>query len=70
MGEFRGNDIVIRYDEHVCTHSGNCVKTLPSVFDVNRTPWINPNDSTADAIRNAVAKCPSGALSFEEIRKA
>ena len=43
MGEYRGNEIIVRYDEHTCTHSGNCVKTLPAVFNVNAKPWVNAN---------------------------
>ncbi len=60
--EYQGTIVTIAYDEKLCTHSGNCVKTLPSVFDVSRQPWINPDRATPDNISAAVAKCPSGAL--------
>ena len=70
MGEYRGNDIVVRYDEHVCTHSGNCVKNLPGVFDVSRNPWVDANGASVDEIQKTVALCPSGALSFELVKKA
>jgi uncharacterized Fe-S cluster protein YjdI len=69
MSEYRGKEIIIRYDEHTCTHSGNCVKNLPAVFDVNRKPWVNPNDATVEAIKKTMALCPSGALSYEEIKR-
>ena len=67
MAEYRGKDIIIRYDEHTCIHAGNCVKNLPAVFDVHRKPWVNPNDATVDAIKSTISTCPSGALTFEEI---
>jgi len=66
MSEHRGDKITIRYDEKICTHSGNCVRGLPAVFDVNRQPWVNPNDSSVEEIKRAVGNCPSGALSFVE----
>ena len=69
MGEYQGNQIIIRYDENVCTHSGNCVKNLPSVFDPKQKPWVNANGATVDAIKKTIALCPSGALSFQETAK-
>jgi ferredoxin len=55
-------------DRDVCIGSGNCVLTAPAVFDqddgeglvVVLTPDVTPQD--ADAVRAAVARCPSGAL--------
>ena len=69
MGEYRGKDIIIRYDEQTCIHSGNCVKTLPGVFDVNQKPWVNANGATVDDIKKTIALCPSGALTFQEVSK-
>jgi len=68
MNEYRGHQIIIRYDEHTCTHSGNCVRSLPGVFDVNRKPWVNADGATVEQIKKTIAQCPSGALSFEELR--
>ena len=59
----------IAADRDVCIGSGNCVLTAPQVFDqdddeglvvVLTTSDVDPAD--ADAIRDAVAHCPSGAL--------
>jgi uncharacterized Fe-S cluster protein YjdI len=69
MGEYRGSEIIIRYDEHICTHSGNCVRSLPSVFDSSRKPWVDADGSTVDEIKKTIALCPSGALTCEEIPK-
>jgi len=59
---YQGAEITISYDEKLCIHAGNCVKTLPGVFDVTRQPWIDPDRATAQEISEAVVKCPSGAL--------
>jgi ferredoxin len=58
-------------DRDLCIGSGNCVLTAPQVFDqdddeglvvVLITSEVDPAD--ADTIRDAVARCPSGALQF------
>jgi ferredoxin len=62
----------IAADREVCIGSGNCVLTAPAVFDqdddeglvVVLTPDVGPGD--ADAVREAVARCPSGALRLLE----
>jgi ferredoxin len=59
-------------DRAVCIGSGNCVLSAPAVFDqdddeglvVLLTSTIGPQD--LDAVRDAVAHCPSGALRFVE----
>lgn len=59
---FHGRDLTILYDDEVCTHAANCVRTLPAVFDADRKPWIDPDGaSAADAVATIKA-CPSGAL--------
>ena len=65
MNEYRGKEITITYDEHTCIHSGNCVKGLPSVFNVEQKPWVNADGAAIDAITKAIAQCPSGALSYK-----
>jgi ferredoxin len=59
-------------DREVCIGSGNCVFAAPEVFDqdddvglvVLLTPEIPPEHATA--VRDAVARCPSGALRIVE----
>ncbi|MCW2534944.1 MAG: ferredoxin [Modestobacter sp.] len=59
-------------DREVCIGSGNCVFTANDVFDqdddeglvVLLTAEVGPRD--ADAVRDAVAHCPSGALRIIE----
>ena len=63
--EFKGDDITITYDDAVCTHAANCVRSLPAVFDADRSPWIEPNAApSADAVA-VVKACPSGALRYD-----
>ena len=63
--EFKGDQITITYDDEVCLHSGNCVKSLPAVFDAARTPWVDPNGAPVGNAISVVKACPSGALQYE-----
>jgi uncharacterized Fe-S cluster protein YjdI len=56
--------IVITWDAQYCIHSGNCLRGLPQVFDVNARPWITPDEASAEEIARTVERCPSGALTY------
>jgi uncharacterized Fe-S cluster protein YjdI/putative methionine-R-sulfoxide reductase with GAF domain len=57
-------DITVTFDPNVCQHSGVCLMTLPSVFDVRRARWIHADAASPDRIAHAIDKCPSGALQY------
>jgi uncharacterized Fe-S cluster protein YjdI len=57
--------IIVTFDPEVCTHSAQCIRGLPLVFDVTRTRWIQLAHGTVDAIAEQVARCPSGALQVQ-----
>jgi len=51
------------WDEKVCIHSGNCVRSLPNVFMVKDGSFvINVSGAPESEVRAVVAACPSGAL--------
>ena len=53
----------VEWDSKVCSHSGNCVKTLPQVFKVEGGKFvIDPAAASDDKVTAAVKACPSGAL--------
>jgi ferredoxin len=58
----------IAADRDVCIGSGNCVLTAPAVFDQDEAEGLvllrttEPDPQHAAAVRDAVARCPSGAL--------
>ncbi|WP_083412221.1 (4Fe-4S)-binding protein [Exiguobacterium sp. KRL4] len=52
-------------DPEVCIHSGYCVKSLPTVFDVKKRPWIESGGAPVEDVIRVVDGCPSGALSYE-----
>ena len=69
MPKYRNDTIVVGYDPKICIHAGECVRGLPSVFNVSEKPWIDVNGAAANAIAEQVKQCPSGALSYEFLKK-
>lgn len=70
--KYSNGEVTIIWQPKLCTHSGNCVRGLPGVFNSRIRPWINPQGADTEAIIEQVKKCPSGALSFvmnDEIKK-
>ena len=62
---YKGTHAAISYDETVCIHAGECVRGLPSVFSLERKPWIQPGDISYEEAAKVIARCPSGALKIE-----
>lgn len=61
----------IQADRTVCIASGNCVLRCPEVFDQNQDALVTlltdtPPAAQGERVRDAVAGCPSGALSLVE----
>ncbi|MDF1700691.1 MAG: (4Fe-4S)-binding protein [Planctomycetota bacterium] len=63
---YTGTAIDVAFDLDTCIHAAECVRGLPKVFDPDRKPWILPDEASADALRDVVARCPSGALEIQE----
>ena len=59
-------------DQNICASSGQCVAIAPRVFDQRDEDGVvvvldeNPPIELADAVRQAVAVCPSGAIKIVE----
>lgn len=59
---YESTEVTVSFDAGVCQHAGLCVKGLPTVFDTDARPWINPEGASPDEVRAQVERCPSGAL--------
>lgn len=56
----------VLWDDKKCSHSGNCVKTLPEVYMIKDGAFvIEPQNASDEKVRQSVAACPSHALSIE-----
>jgi ferredoxin len=61
----------INADRDVCIGSGNCVFAAPELFDQGADGLVAllepiPDASVEQTARDAVARCPSGALSLSK----
>lgn len=67
---YTGPLVDVNYDREICRHAAECVRGMPTVFDVAKRPWINPEhaatDDDANLLRYIVGLCPSGALEIQE----
>ena len=57
--------IRVLWDATRCIHVANCLRALPSVFDVGARPWVNLEGAPAEEVAAAVRTCPTGALRYE-----
>jgi uncharacterized Fe-S cluster protein YjdI len=65
--EYGNSSIRVQWYASRCIHSAACIRALPQVFDPRRRPWIDVEAADADAIADAVIKCPTGALHYERL---
>lgn len=63
--EYTNGEITVVWQSVKCTHSANCVRNLPQVFQPKDTPWVKMENASSAEIMVTVNKCPSGALSIK-----
>jgi len=61
---YAGKRITIFDNRGICSHAGFCTDELKAVFRMHEEPWIDPDGAGVEEIVAAIAKCPSGALSY------
>lgn len=59
---YKGEEVTVTYNPRVCSHAAECVRRAGDVFDPERKPWCDPDQASAERVREVVAACPSGAL--------
>ena len=62
-------EVTVHWQPHKCIHSAICMRGLPAVFQPWTQPWIKPHGAEADAVIATVKACPSGALTYTDLRK-
>jgi uncharacterized Fe-S cluster protein YjdI/CDGSH-type Zn-finger protein len=61
---YRGRDIEVSFDLDLCVHIGECLRGHKGVFNLQRRPWLLPDEAEADLVAEIVERCPSGALLY------
>lgn len=62
--EYSNGEVTVVWQSGLCTHSANCVRGLPRVFNTRKSPWVNVEGASTEEIKAQVDKCPSGALTY------
>jgi uncharacterized Fe-S cluster protein YjdI len=61
---YEKDDLTVFWDSTRCIHTGICLRSLHSVFDLGNRPWVDLNGADAEQIIATVTKCPTGALRY------
>ena len=64
--EYSNGEITIKWQPKLCIHVGECVKSLPQVYNPKASPWITIENASTEELKQQIHLCPSGALSFYE----
>lgn len=64
LREYEGDGIRVHWEPALCIHTGRCFAASPEAFDPQARPWVRPLAASADAIADAIRRCPTGALSY------
>lgn len=62
--KYSNGEINIYWKADLCVHNTHCYRTLRSVFDPSKRPWVNPLGATSGQIKEVIEACPTDALMF------
>lgn len=61
---YEKGDLTVFWDSTRCIHTGICLRSLDSVFNLQSRPWVNVDGADASEIIAAIGRCPTGALRY------
>ncbi len=62
---YKGESIAVSFDLKTCIHAGRCLMGSPDVFNLDKKPWIQPDEGEAEKLIKTIKRCPSGALQYQ-----
>ncbi len=62
---YENDDVRVLWDSSRCVHTAACLRALPSVFAVERQPWVDVDGAEPEQVAAAVRACPTNALRYE-----
>jgi uncharacterized Fe-S cluster protein YjdI/CDGSH-type Zn-finger protein len=67
---YEKGDLTVYWDSARCIHTGICLRSLHSVFNLRNRPWVTLDGADAEEIIATVDKCPTGALRYSRAGEA
>jgi uncharacterized Fe-S cluster protein YjdI/CDGSH-type Zn-finger protein len=64
---YRGRDVEVSFDLDICIHIAECLRGHAGVFNLERRPWVLPDEADAGVVAEIVERCPSGALLYRRL---
>ncbi|UCE90161.1 MAG: CDGSH iron-sulfur domain-containing protein [Pseudomonadota bacterium] len=62
---FSGKLVDVEWDGRLCIHIAECGRAKGELFVGGRKPWGQPDLVSLEEVLDVVARCPSGALTYE-----
>lgn len=62
---YETDDLIIYWRPDLCEHACKCISSAPEVFNVNRRPWVMPENGKTEDIARIIDECPSEALTYK-----
>lgn len=62
--KYTNGELTVVWKPSLCIHAEKCVNALPEVYKPEAKPWIQPEGTSTQALKDQISKCPSGALSY------
>lgn len=64
--DYENDELIVHWRPEKCEHCENCINSLPEVFDTKKRPWVNIYGANKERIMEAVALCPTEALTVTD----
>src|SRR2546429_8451097 len=61
---YEKGDLTVFWDSTRCIHTGICLRSLHSVFNLRNRTWVDLDGADAEQIIATVRKCPTGAMRY------
>ncbi|WP_314067724.1 (4Fe-4S)-binding protein [uncultured Vagococcus sp.] len=62
--KYSGKEVDVYFNTSICIHSGNCVRGNQEIFNLDRRPWILPDNADSQEVTRVIDTCPSSALRY------
>lgn len=62
---YPGEQVDVSWDSRLCIHIGECGKSDGELFVGKRDPWCQPDLAELDNVIDVIARCPTGALTYQ-----